>query len=235
MSQLIEQAGVFAVALTEIINGSVTDDVTFEVTPVEDKPIAWVFPAGSAPDNRIPIVVTHGAPTTDLGLKIGVSFQVHLDSTGEFLAVHQSYFSLLINPNRPVIRIEYVRGAGYEPDDPIKGRHTRSAAHVQIHGASEGLAIIQGHHGHAPLKPLEKFHFPVGGRRFRPSLEDFIQFLESEQLLVGLKSGWQAVLDRHRAKWLEIQVRSTVKGEPEVAADQLRRLGYTVNSPQLHT
>ena len=30
------------------------------------------------------------------------------------------------------------------------------------------------------LRRLEKFHIPVGGRRFRPTLEDFIEFLHAE-------------------------------------------------------
>ena len=93
-------------------------------------------------------------------------------------------FALVIDEAtaRPAVRLEYDRDFGSEPDDTRLGVHRRSAAHVQIHGASEELAYAQAVSG-LRLRRLEMFHIPVGGRRFRPTLEDFIEFLHAEKLI----------------------------------------------------
>ena len=121
------------------------------------------------------------------------------------------------------------RDRGNEPDDSTPGLHRRSAAHIQIHGSSEELAYIQGLQGNKTLRTLDKFHIPVGGRRFRPTLEDFIEFLWSERLIGPLHAGWQQVLALHRANWLDLQLRAAVRGDPITAIAQLEIIGYKVN------
>jgi hypothetical protein len=52
-------------------------------------------------------------------------------------------------------------------------------AHLQVPGQSGALAAMTS----GPDKrSLDRLHFPVGGRRFRPILEDVIEFLIVEQL-----------------------------------------------------
>lgn len=75
---------------------------------------------------------------------------------------------------------------------------------------------------------LEKLHVPVGGRRFRPSLEGFIELLRQEKLLPKVKSGWRKVLEDTRGDWEARQVRAAVRRSPDHAADQLRQMGYRV-------
>lgn len=129
-----------------------------------------------------------------------------------------------------MIRVEYDRGRGNEPDAPEAGKHRRSAAHVQVHGSSDELAYVQGVRGTARLRPLKDFHIPVGGRRFRPSLEDFIEFLGSEEL-IPLHPGWSDVLVRHRRDWLTLQLQAAVRSDPAAAIAQLRSMGYEVIGP----
>ncbi|MFV0372741.1 hypothetical protein [Microbacterium sp.] len=232
MATLEEAAGDFAAILTEVVNGSVTTGVRFVVTPFDGPAdLAWVYPENSTPARVVLIPISAGLPEGhDVRLWLRTSFQVRLDSTGEHLAVQQSVFGLVIDEksNRPAVRVEYDRQQGSEPDDEVPGRHRRSAAHVQIHGASEELAYVQGLNGGVGLRGLEKFHIPVGGRRFRPSLEDFIEFLWAERLIPPMHDGWQDVLARHRADWLALQLRAAVRNDPDTAIAQLEAMGYEV-------
>jgi hypothetical protein len=166
-----------------------------------------------------------------LWLKVG--YLVRLDDSGEHLAVDTSFFSLVIDSKsqRPVIRVEYDRGRGSEPDDESGSQHRRSAAHVQVHGSSDELAYVQGPRGATKLRALKDFHIPVGGRRFRPTLEDFIDFLGTEEL-IPLHPGWFEVVSRHRRDWLELQLRAAVRHDPAVAVTQLRQMGYQVAEPK---
>ncbi len=62
-----------------------------------------------------------------------------------------------------------------------------------------------------------------GGRRFRPALEDVIEFLVDEQL-VRPREGWLGALDRSRREFREIQLRAAVRRDPEVARQALMGL-----------
>lgn len=229
---LIDKANEFAVTLTEVINGTVSNGIEFVVTPLEGEEIAWIFPKDSSPSKLELIPIQVGGSTAENSrLWLNVWFKVKFDSDSQYLTVQQSLFSFVLDKQseRPAVRIEYDRDKGYEPDDRDQGIHRRGAAHVQIHGVSEEIAYIQGLNGTKKLRNLSKFHIPVGGRRFRPSLEDFIEFLRLEDLISELHSGWQDVLIKHRAKWLEIQLRSAIRSDPDTAAEVLRTMGFLVS------
>lgn len=235
MADLIEESEKFAHVLTEVVNGTVAAGARFVVTPFDGPTqLAWVFPEGSSPAKVSLIPIVCGLPDGDAPqLWLRTSFQVRLDDHEDHLAVQRSVFGLVIDhtTGRPAIRVEYDRDQGNEPDDLTPARHRRSAAHVQIHGSSEELAYVQGLNGDRQLRGLEKFHVPVGGRRFRPSLEDFIEFLWVERLIPRLHDGWQDVLTRHRTNWLTLQLRAAVRNEPETAVAQLEAMGYEVRRP----
>lgn len=236
MANLIDSAEAFAAILTEVVNGTVSTDVRFVVTPFEGPPeLAWVYPEGSIPANVVLIPIVAGLPDGESPRSwLRTSFQVRLDDTGDHLAVQQSVFGLVIDEKskRPAVRVEYDRDKGNEPDDNTPARHRRGAAHVQIHGSSEELAYVQGLNGDRQLRGLEKFHIPVGGRRFRPSIEDFIEFLWTERLIPGLHPGWEEALTRHRSDWLALQLRAAVRNDPPTAVSQLEAMGYAVEPPQ---
>ncbi|MAT05929.1 MAG: hypothetical protein CL424_12895 [Acidimicrobiaceae bacterium] len=234
MADLAEEAETFAAILTDVVNGTIATGVRFVVTPFEGPiELAWVFPQGSTPAKVALIPIVGGlADGQAPRLWLRTMFQVRLDDTEDHLAVHRSVFGLVIDEasGRPAIRVEYDRDQGNEPDDQTPATHRRSAAHVQIHGSSEELAYVQGLNGDGRLRGLEQFHIPVGGRRFRPSLEDFIEFLWAERLIPGLHDGWQDVLTRHRTNWLSLQLRAAVRNDPDTAIAQLETMGYTVTS-----
>lgn len=140
-------------------------------------------------------------------------------------------FGLVIvqGSGRPAVRVEYDRDQGNEPDDETLAWHRRSAAHVQLRGSSEEFAYVQGLNGDRQLRGLERFHIAVAGRRFRPTLEDFIEILWAERLIAGLHKGWQEVLTHHRSDWLTLQLRAAVRNEPATAVVQLEAMGFTVS------
>lgn len=226
MSLLTDQAEDFAGRLTALVNGTVSRDVEFVSRALEQGRIAWIAPRGSEKVTK-PALIPLNADGPEARLWLAAHFTTRLDEEGEYLSVETSKFALCVNKltANSLIRIEYQRGAGREPDEP--GHHKRPAAHVQIHGSSTQLGHAQALAG-AECRPLEKIHFPVGGRRFRPSLEDFIEFLHDEELLPSVHSGWQELLQESRGDYLRRQLRAAVRREPDAAIAQLEEMGYTV-------
>ena len=154
-------------------------------------------------------------------LQLRIMYRLGLNPAG-FLSVQTSSFGVMVDPDskgRCFLRIEFDRDKG--------GRLPE--AHLQVDADSTlwGWALAWSGQGH---KDLQELHFPCGGRRFRPTLEDLIDFLIRERLTVGLKD-WATVVDRHRARFGDLQARATVRRQPEVAAEVLADLGYTVIPP----
>jgi len=73
----------------------------------------------------------------------------------------------------------------------------------------------------SPKRLLRDFHFPLGGRRFRPILEDVVEFLVVEKL-TEMRDGWETVVKEHRDRWEERQLRAAVRRSPDIALAQLR-------------
>ena len=76
----------------------------------------------------------------------------------------------------------------------------------------------------------EELHLPVGGRRFRPSLEEFLNFVIAECGFRG-KPGWEPILLRRRQEWLFKQTAAAARDYPEAAAKSLEELGFSVTPP----
>lgn len=231
---LLTAANGFCGTLASIVNGTMARGVDFDVMPVSDLERAFVLPRGSSPGRPKPIpIVTGPQRDGEPRLWLSVSYLVGPDSRHEHLAVFSSFFSLVIDKetNHPTVRIEFERERGHEPGRSDTVRHKRPAAHVQIHGSSEPIAFVQGLNGDRRLRGLEKFHVPVGGRRYRPTLEDFIEFVHLEGLVPRLHEGWEDVVAHHRSEWFERQLRSAIRNDSRIAADQLTRMGYSVEGP----
>lgn len=221
----------FAVKVAEILNGTVSTNIEFVVDLIQGGKEAFIYPKGSTYSKPKYIPVTSGfSDQSEQWLLMKVQFKVFLHPTREYLTVDSSTYALGIaaNPFHPALRIEFDRGRGFEPEHDSVGIHSRNAAHVQIHGASSELDYIQRRLGQTRIRGLESFHFPVGGRRFRPSLEDFIEFIESERLVLKLNKDARDVINKNRKEWLDIQLKAAVANEPEIAVEKLREMGYRV-------
>lgn len=115
--------------------------------------------------------------------------------------------------------------------------HTVPRAHWQFHAERGSLThLLTLAHEHRPKvvknpHTLSKLHFPVGGERFRPCLEDVIQFL-IEECGVDRRRNWREAVTVGREKWRRLQFRTTVRDLQAEAAEILRREGWTVTAPK---
>lgn len=104
------------------------------------------------------------------------------------------------------------------------------ASHWNIH-AERGTAsrlLVLGDPAHSG--EFSKLHFPVGGARMRPCLEDFLQFVLHEFKVDQQDEAREAILagrERRRRR----QIATLVRDAPGVAAAALESLGYTITPP----
>ena len=228
MSELLEaDSQQFAADLTNLIQGCIVDAPRFVVVNASNDQQRRIGPEPFEPGHGagagfgfVPLIREcddHEVPR----LMLKIEFRVSLDRQSEHLAVQQSTFGLWVRPDpqrgpRPVFRIEYDRQARNKP-----------LAHIHLHAESVELGWIYGTAG-LPLPRLHEIHFPVGGRRFRPTVEELLGFLDREQLFTDWHPGWRAVLDESLEAWNKRQAQATVRNNPEVAIEQLERMGYQV-------
>ena len=126
---------------------------------------------------------------------------------------------------QPLLRLEY-----------RADMHSAPVAHWQVHAERGAFSHLLTHaHAHRPKtvgKPhdISSLHLPVGGERFRPSLEDVLQFLVSD-CGVDYRPGWEDAVNQGRRNWRLLQLRATVRDGQDEAARVLRDLGWTVQAP----
>jgi hypothetical protein len=149
-----------------------------------------------------------------------IDFLCRLDATYEFLAIDRSKIWVVAEvDSTPVFRFEYLYQADRVPH-----------SHIHVHGERGALAHLLSQTGHGKPHSMSALHLPTGGSRFRPSLEDVVQFLIDECKFDGLET-WQAAVDRERAEWRRVQTRTACRALPEEAAEQLIKMGYGVTPP----
>lgn len=168
------------------------------------------------PDSKPLPLYAKGQHLADMKISIGCQ----LDSVGRYLAAQESTFDLLAVLDRaPVLRMHYRRDANVRP-----------SAHVHFHGHRGALSHLLSQAGHDYPHDMSSLHIPVGGSRFRPGLEDFIQFLICE-CKFDSQPGWRKHVEVGRERWRCRQAAAVVRDVPEEAARVLRELGYTVEAP----
>jgi hypothetical protein len=168
-------------------------------------------------DGTIQLIAGDDAPEL---AKLTVKYKLCADSFSEFLAVEHSSIALKARiENSPIIRWEYDRDARSKP-----------SSHVQVHAHRGALSHILSQLGHETPHIIESLHLPMGGDRFRPCLEDVMEFLISDCGFPGAQD-WRRVVREGRAKWRRIQTRAAVRDSPSEAVSQLEAMGYTVTPP----
>lgn len=158
-------------------------------------------------------------------LRLLIRYECCWDTGQDFLAVEESYFHVLAGrTDDPLFRVEYDRNMTSAP-----------AAHIQIHAHRDELVFLMSRAGRSAgrgkgdrIPRLSDLHFPVGGHRFRPCLEDVLEVLVYE-LGVETLDGWRQTIDDGRESWRRLQLRAAVRDAPAEAAQVLRALGYTVD------
>jgi hypothetical protein len=139
-----------------------------------------------------------------------VQYTLHQDPGG-YLTVSRSTYALRLSADSsgpPLFHYDFNR-------DPASAY---PEAHVQVPGQS----WVLGQLGERFKRQWElgQLHFPVGGRRFRPCLEDVVEFLVVEGFAEP-RDGWKDVLEEHREGFHRRQLGAAVRSDPETAKQAL--------------
>lgn len=172
-------------------------------------------------ENRLVATIKVGLRQGEIDLaELDVYQRFCLDSTETYLAVEQSVFKVTAKIDRtPIVRYDYDRDARSKP-----------CSHIQIHAHRGAVSHVLSQTGHPKPHALESLHLPTGGARFRPCLEDFVEFLISD-CRFDAKRTWRQAVHEGRERWRRLQVRAVVRDVPTEAVTVLERLGYTIVPP----
>lgn len=203
--KLRDQTIGFTKEIQILLNGTIASHVQIKAValPVGDDRL---FMLGHLLDKRLLTAqrfpLKPRAPKAELWMEI--SFQLRLDAEREHLMVQQSFVGVFGSKDAKhgLFHYDYER-------DKIDGYPD---AHLQVDASSEFFETLndpkcdQG-------RPLGALHFPVGGKRFRPCLEDVIEFLVVERI-VQARDGYEKLLEAGRERFRRNQLMAAMRRDP---------------------
>lgn len=167
-------------------------------------------------------------------LKLQYNFQCSCRDEGAWLQVDKSSIMLMCAPDyAPLMHYDYFRA----------DTHNIPAAHINIHGSNDSatrlmLSCGSGTRGKNRRKKFvnegifptfSALHFPVGGERLRPGIEDVLQ-MAAYEFDIDMKDGWLDAINNSRAEYRRRQVAALVREFPDIAYETLRNEGYDLQS-----
>lgn len=178
-------------------------------------------------DTVAPITVSLVGRRSIPKVQFYIEFECQWSSEHSFLAVQKSSMVLKLEKlSNPLFRYDF---------DKLKtGDNPTAYLHVHAHRDEIAWLMIQGNSskprdrkkkGSMPI--LSAIHFPVGGERFRPCLEDFFQFCIHEFGLQVKVTAKQA-LESGRLHWRQTQLKAAISDSPMIAVEALREYGWIV-------
>ena len=166
------------------------------------------------------------------------------DAYGQWLRVERSGFKVFngIEDKRPIFRYEYDSANGqnlpsahihFHGDHPDMNQH---GAFDNLSGAFEDCgdgSPRSKRRQKGKKKKLSDLHFPVGGSRFRPILEDVLLMLIEEYGINPEKDRKETIklLEENVEKWRTIQAQTIVRDVPSIVVNTLKEMGYTITPP----
>lgn len=237
--ELTRQAETFANDLTRTVRGVLGTDVpAFEA----------VYESGRRGARRLLIRsrTPEGEPSPPIPIKIDGQFRLELivqlqctwDGHRSFLAIEESKAHVrMARKPEPLFRWEYLR----EPESNVPCAHF----HIHAHRDEAVYLLLTGKASNARIKrraaqldantpnvpQLSDLHLPLGGPRFRPCLEDILQFLV-EEFGIDCEGGWKDAIHEGRRAWRRLQTGVVVRDCPDEAVRVLEDLGYKIEPPQ---
>lgn len=181
----------------------------------------WVRPENPALNNRIPLYVD-SEHLADLTVEIFLSMDRHnryLKTVQSKMAVHSTL------DRQPLIRLEF-----------DAAMHTSPTVHWHVHAERGALShLLSRSHAVRPGQvtaphQISSLHIPVGGERFRPCLEDLLQFVIQE-CGIDAQPEWRDAVDAGRQQWRRRQIKAAARDAPAEVASVLAELGWTVAPP----
>lgn len=215
---LRSQAYEFAARTSDLLNRTVAHGIRISAVLQDDGQVGWIGYGISKPDpfpgRGIPLTISAARPRCYLHV-------MHtLVQRYGVLITDQSSFGLYLDEqlDRSVFHYDYAR----YPGNPYP------AAHVQVNAVSATFDELCDRLDRGA--ELARLHFPVGGKRFRPCLEDLVEMLIVEGLATG-RDGWQAAIEEHRTWFHRIQLKAAVRDDLDAVREELRRLEEIEQNP----
>lgn len=123
-----------------------------------------------------------------------------------------------------LFRYDYVR----DPSSDIPSAHLHVMAHrdqfthlLGFPGRGSQRAKRRAHREIKKIPTVDQYHFPLGGPRFRPCLEDILESLREEFGLEVDLNEWKPHLKTARDDWRRIQLTAAIRDNPRAAAEIL--------------
>lgn len=234
-AELKEKADEFVRELTDTFAGVLGASAPRFLAEISPKRRGAVrFTIDTEDNAEIPLTI-EGAPA----LAMVVHYQGTWDSRGTYLKVMRADIDVLpAGKTTPLYRYEF----------EAEKSERFPCAHLQIHAHRDEIiyTMVRAESGKAGQRraaalgvpkagappQLSDVHFPLGGPRMRPCVEDVLHMLISE-FEIDRESGAQDVLDEGRARWRRRQAAAIVRDAPEEAIRVLEKeLGYRVTPPE---
>lgn len=194
----------FAGELSSLLNQTICDGIRLTPVTSHERGMSWVGYEirrdSLSPARAIPIGVT-GQPSAF----IHAAFTLTFDDEGDYVQVQQSTMGICAEPDLDefLFHYDYDRDKVGYPD-----------AHVQIPVVHPAWETIR-----ARIKSERTFgrlHLPLGPKRFRPTIEDLIEFVVDEGIATP-RNGWREPLDTARQEFADKQLRAAVRRNIDVA------------------
>jgi hypothetical protein len=167
--------------------------------------------------NGIPLEI-NGDPL----LVLSVDIRCFWDRHETYLAVEESHFKVFAGSQagEPLFRYEFLRDPGNAnvPCAHLQiGAHRDEFTHALAYGGSSRRSKKRAGIPPGSAPRISTVHFPLGGPRFRPCLEDILA-MTREEFGIDAAKDWRRVVQEGRRKWRLIQLAAAVRDCPEEAA-----------------
>lgn len=192
--------------------------------------------AARTPDIGIPLTV-EGREI----LRLTIVYRFTHDSRKAYLKTEKSSISVYpVDTATPLFRYDYLHDAG----ERIPAAHFNVHAHrdealFALYVSSRERAKRRQRNAEDGIAAkLADVHFPVGGHRFRPCVEDVLEMLIVE-FGVDKQPAWKAAINKGREAWRRKQLKAAVWDDPGAAREALEeflRSGRPeqINEERLH-
>lgn len=152
---------------------------------------------------------------------LSLTFKCGPDRASRYLAVRKSSFQLQwLGEGPPLMRLDFDHKA-----------HSVPVAHWNVHAERGATSVLLAKCNPKHVGLLSKVHLPVGGTRYRPCLEDFLEMIIKE-FHFDTMAKWQEAVHAGRESWRIKQAKSIVRDLPDIAAQILQNeLGYAITPP----
>jgi hypothetical protein len=223
-----EQTFRFARDLTQTVRAVCPAAPEFQVDIAGEDP----WKAAVHPKDEDPVVLSIGGKKL---LDLVVSYTCSISTQHPYMIIEGSTFGLRPHGGGEwLARLDYRR----RPLANVPCSHLHIHAHrdawtfmMSRDGRGSGRRAVKKRGGAEKTPQISDIHFPVGGPRLRPTLEDFLTML-IEELGVDHPPRARQELDQARARRRMEQAKAIVRSSSDTAADVLRELGWTVTPPE---